>query len=172
MNGNILCFETLHSENRPTGKLGRGTHYSVLRTLAWSDVNFQPIRKPLYHDLAVIWDEDHDERVFEFIRALYLDGSISPALFVGERKGFVSLIVSNDCSTETLEQLSVIVETIAQDLDDPWSSEVVRLSSLEQTIIHDEPAKVQLYLNTINMLWSLGLKSAVSSANGGKTSAN
>jgi predicted nucleic acid-binding protein len=46
-------FKTLYDQPEPIGRLGRGTHYSVLRCLGLSG----------FHDFAIIWDEDHDKRV-------------------------------------------------------------------------------------------------------------
>lgn len=36
-------FKTLHDEEAPTGNLGRGTHYSVLRAVVFSDSAGKPL---------------------------------------------------------------------------------------------------------------------------------
>ena len=64
-------FETLHDERTPTGKLGRGTHYSVLRAVVFSDSMGKPLTAAQFADFAIIWDEDHDERVIEPIEKFY-----------------------------------------------------------------------------------------------------
>jgi hypothetical protein len=88
-------FKTLHDETGPTGHLGRGTHYSVLRAVVFHD----PMRKPLpegqFADFAVIWDEDHDTRVMEPIEEIYRRGLLSSFLMFGERKGSFTAILSS-----------------------------------------------------------------------------
>ncbi len=154
-------FETLHDEAQPTGYLGRGTHYSVVRSLTWTDQCQQPLKRALNHDLAVIWDEDHDQRVFELIEYLYLDGLLSSAIMVGERKGTFSLIVTEDTlsclSNKWLKDYTQKVEDLADNLDDPWSAEVYVLGNVGSGIINADSKKVSLYLNNLNMLWNLGV---------------
>ena len=46
-----------------------------------------------FQDFAVIWDEDHDERVFQPIERLYRLGDLPSFIIFGERKGmFVRLV--------------------------------------------------------------------------------
>lgn len=42
--------------------------------------------------------------------------------------------------------------------DDPWGAEVSSISLGSRSIINDESGKVTQYLQTINMLWQLGIK--------------
>ncbi len=154
-------FETLHNEAQPTGYLGRGTHYSVVRSLTWTDQLQQPLKRALNHDLAVIWDEDHDERVFELIELLYLNGLLSPAIMVGERKGTFSLVIAKDTlstlSHTWLNSYTAKVEALADNLDDSWSAEVYVLGNVVSGIIDADHGKVSMYLNNLNMLWKLGV---------------
>ena len=69
------------------GDFGRGTHYSVLRVPIWQDEWLSPLPQGALLDFAVIWDEDHDERVMQVIEELYFSGLLGPVRFVGERKG-------------------------------------------------------------------------------------
>ena len=55
-------FKTLHDEQAPTGTLGRGTHYSILRAVAFGDSEGKMLGSARFADFAVIWDEDHDDR--------------------------------------------------------------------------------------------------------------
>lgn len=93
-------FKTLHDETGPTGYLGRGTHYSVLRAMTFHD----PIGKSLptgqFIDFAVIWDEDHDVRVIEPIEEIYRRGLLSSFVMFGERKGAFTAALSNKVTTE------------------------------------------------------------------------
>jgi hypothetical protein len=42
----------------------------------------------------VIWDEDHDERVIGVVERMYFAGLLHPVLFVGERKGSLTVVLS------------------------------------------------------------------------------
>lgn len=159
MNKYSEFFKTLHDEIDPTGYLGRGSHYSVLRAVVWHDSLQRPLRKAAYLDLAIIWDEDHDLRVIEAVELLYFSGLLTSAVFVGERKGSFTLIVSDQTFEEVeLSAYQKAVEEITQSLDDPWPAEAAPLSSHSHGIIHDDSGKVSQYLQTINMLWQLGVK--------------
>ncbi|MBD2292650.1 hypothetical protein H6G06_03910 [Anabaena sphaerica FACHB-251] len=162
MNKYLEFFKTLHDEVAPTGYLGRGSHYSVLRSVVWHDNLQHPLTKPVYHDLAIIWDEDHDIRVIEVVKLLYFAGLITPAIIVGERKGSFTLLVSEQTVEEAgkkwLSRYQQAIEEITQSLDDPWSAEVASINSRDHGIINDNYEKVSQYLQTINMLWQLGIK--------------
>jgi len=56
--------------------------------------------------------------------------------------------------------LEVKINAICQSLKDPWFSKVVMLGGDEMTIINDEDEKVNLYLNSLVMLWQLGTSAA------------
>src|SRR5688572_1906398 len=75
-------FACLYDEPAPVGNLGRGTHYSVMRSVEWLDVVRRPLPLPEIHDFAVIWDEDHDSRVIEAVERIYMAGLLSPIQFI------------------------------------------------------------------------------------------
>jgi hypothetical protein len=150
-------FKTLHDEEGPTGYLGRGTHYSVLRALTFHDARRRPLLKAQFTDFAVIWDEDHDTRIFEPIEAIYCRGQLSSFLMLGERKGFFTAVLSKEVNEKSrIESLEAEVSAICQSLDDPWTSNVVFLEDPENHIIDDKDERVSLYLNNLRMLWRLG----------------
>jgi hypothetical protein len=166
-------FQTLHDEQTPTGYLGRGTHYSVMRAVTFHDARGKPFIEGQYTDFAVIWDEDHDTRVIEPIEEIYRKGFLSSFLMFGERKGSFTAILSNYArpkiapmpGTEDarLPLLKTEVSAICQALNDPWPSEVIdrrRVALLDGSnpIISDEDHKVNLYLDNLQMLWQLGTK--------------
>jgi hypothetical protein len=154
-------FQTLHDEIAPVGSLGRGTHYSVLRAIVFQDAEGETLPEAQYLDFAVIWDEDHDERVMEPIYKLYCAGSLSSFVMLGERKATMTGIVSPQLRkapsyVEYLrEQLQKVCTGMAN--GDWWSTQVGSLSD-SQGIISADDGKVFLYLSNINMLWDLGLK--------------
>ena len=93
-------FQTLHDEIAPTGYLGRGTHYSVLRAVIFHDPLGKPLSSGQFADFAVIWDEDHDVRVIEPIQEIYRRGLLSSFLMFGERKGTFSAVLSTEISSK------------------------------------------------------------------------
>jgi RNA polymerase alpha subunit len=92
-------FKTLHDEISPTGYLGRGTHYSVLRAVVFHDALGKPLSQGRFANFAVIWDEDHDVRVMEPIEEVYRQGLLSSFLIFGEHKGSFTAILSNKISS-------------------------------------------------------------------------
>jgi hypothetical protein len=92
-------FKTLHDEQGPTGHLGRGTHYSILRALVFHDAMGMPLPEGQFTDFAVIWDEDHDARVMEAIEEIYRRGLLSSFQMFGERKGSFTAILSSKVSS-------------------------------------------------------------------------
>lgn len=163
-------FTCLHDEPEPIGAIGRGTHYSVFRSVEWLDVTRSPLEHPQIHDFAVIWDEDHDCRVIEAIERIYMAGLLSPVQFIGERKGVLTLVVAAKFyfigREDETESYRLAVEAIAHDLDDAWPVHLGsfdrRPGSPHQTffegLIQDNDYRVGLYLANIDSLWRLGTK--------------
>ena len=109
-------FQPLHDETRPVGHFGRGTHYSVLRVPIWHDERLQPLAQGELLDFAIIWDEDHDERVIEPIEEMYFAGLLAPVRFIGERKGTLSVLIDSAAWDEkTRRNYHAAVSRISQD---------------------------------------------------------
>jgi len=167
----ILHF--IYDESEAHGHLGRGTHYSVFRVPEWFDVIGKPAEKALQHDFAVLWDEDHDERIISVIERLYVNGLLFPVQFIGERKGMLTAILASNfwySGTEAklkayqsqFEKLSGYVE------DDWWNTE---FGMFDKSLVHGAPhqtdlkgiindgaEKVDTYVRNIDNLWSIGSK--------------
>jgi hypothetical protein len=88
-------FRTLHDETGPVGRLGRGTHYSVMRAAVFHDALGRSLRKARLTDFAIIWDEDHDMRVMDVIGEIYRRGLLSSFFMFGERKGMFTAVLSD-----------------------------------------------------------------------------
>uniref|UniRef100_E6XQ53 Uncharacterized protein n=1 Tax=Shewanella putrefaciens (strain 200) TaxID=399804 RepID=E6XQ53_SHEP2 len=160
-------FTTIYDEVKPIGNLGRGTHYSILRSTESCNSLLDQLNHFKIHDFSVIWDEDHDTRIINVIEKLYISKLLSPVVFIGERKGGVTAIVEKEFyfSGGSYAYFRSRLEDIANDSNDPWCVEVgyydretdsVCISS--QVIINAPGKQVSTYLNNINNLWSLGLK--------------
>lgn len=165
-------FSCLYDEPEPIGHLGRGTHYSVFRSVEWLDVVRTPLTVPQVHDFAVIWDEDHDARVIDAIENIYMAGLLSPVQFIGERKGNLSVIVaakfywahSQDTLNAYIQQLNNISGSLNH--GDSWKTEVGMFDrspgSPHQTdlqgLIMADDHRVITYVRNIDSLWNLGTK--------------
>lgn len=169
-------FSCIYDEQEPVGHLGRGTHYSVFRSVEWLDVTRSPISKPQIHDFSVIWDEDHDTRVIDVIENIYMSGLLSPIQFIGERKGTLTVIVASKFyfgGTPLIGDYLQQLQTICNESNhgDYWPVEIGMFdrsphfppTDPHQTevgaIINDENHKVVSYLRNIDLLWQLGTKS-------------
>jgi hypothetical protein len=146
----------------PVGHLGRGTHHSVLRAACWQGPNLAPLSEAVLHDFAIIWDEDHDARVATVVERIYLAGLLAPILAIGERKGCLAVLISDDAGDALgqrgVEQYEQRLRPLASNLDgDSWTVEVFRFGD-EAPIIDASDDEVDLYLRGINLLWALGSK--------------
>jgi hypothetical protein len=112
-----------------------------------------------YHDFAVIWDEDHDERAINVVEAIYLRGLLSRFVYFGERKGsFTAVLIGSDYHPRAVDKLKQQVDFIAEQQDDPWSASVATIAAEDNHIIRDQPERRAAYLTHIDMLWELGPK--------------
>jgi hypothetical protein len=153
-------FKTLHDEQAPTGTLGRGTHYSILRAVALGDSEGKMLGSARFADFAVIWDEDHDDRVIEPIEKIYFAGLLHHFLMFGERKGCFTAIAAASFPPHPHLQSQLNEITQRLDIEDSWPSYVVGLKDPRNPIISASDDKVSLYLSNLMMLWELGLKPA------------
>lgn len=164
-------FSCLHDEQEPVGNIGRGSHYSVFRTAEWRDVVRDPLEQAQVHDFAVIWDEDHDERVIDVAERIYMAGLFSPIQFIGERKGSLNVVFAARFRfhhpEEIFQKWERDIQRIASDVDgDSWNVNFGRFDKNlfeggpHQTepgyIIQDTEARAIAYLRHIDNLWNLG----------------
>lgn len=158
-------FQALHDETQPVGHFGRGTHYSVLRVPIWHDERLKSLPQGELLDFAIIWDEDHDDRVIEPIEEMYFAGLLAPVRFIGERKGTLSVLVDSETAAwdeKTRRNYHAAVNRISQCLDDPWPVIVAPVFGLgrEASIVQGEPDEIATYLKNIQLLWKLGRRPA------------
>jgi hypothetical protein len=139
-------FTSVYDESKPVGYLGRGSHYSILRAILWNP-------NPKFHDFAVIWDEDHDERVIWVIEQLYVNRLLEPVVAIGERKGGITVLTRSDVSDEYEEAVFRISESVPSD---SFNSHVETFSEATNMIINDSIGRVRAYLSGIDALWRLG----------------
>lgn len=157
-------FETLYDETTPVGSLGRGTHYSVFRAMVFHDEQRMPLPEGAkFFDFAVIWDEDHDDRLFKPIERLYRSGDLPSFIFLGERKGMFFGLVAPGVIPGRWPAAEDALRLVCQNVHgDSWSIHLASKSSPGVGgIINADEKNVVLYLKTIDMLWKLGSKQIV-----------
>ena len=121
-------FQTLHDERSPTGRLGNGTHATILRAIVFHDPQMRSISRGAEADFAVIWDTDHDTRVIKAVEAIYRAGFLGSMLMVGESKGVLHAIRSR--RRDDHGYLKGRLHEVAQSMEgDPWSSSLHEFSS-------------------------------------------
>jgi hypothetical protein len=164
-------FSCLYDEPAPLARLGRGAHHSVFRSVQWRDIGGEPLTAARIHDFAIFWDEDHDVRVIDAVERLHLAGYLWPVVFVGERKGVLTILFAGmagplqDRDNDHLAKIRAIAEDAGDDRWDCRTGWFSRIEVLEEGtpyegagIIDDHDWRVVNYLNGIDALWQLGEK--------------
>lgn len=145
-------FRTIYDQQVPDDDaIGRGTHYSILR---WT-------MGEVARDIAVIWDEDHDERVIWVMEQAVIAGLLDSVIAVGERKAGVTFLTRDYGGPEGLADLeSDLLEVTEGVPSDVFGATVEPMGRASGMIINDDPMKVRAYLASIDALWQLGPKPA------------
>lgn len=165
----------IYDEPAPTGHIGSGTHYSVVQALSWRSEKGELRQQAAVQNVAIIWDEDHDERIIPCVEALLMSGLLHAVSMIGERKGGVT-IVFNSMSAARLsdkqkrayreEVTRVINDVVDAKHGDSWAitfGEMTDVPSLakdgyeifHQYLIQDDVHKVDTYIRNINYLWDI-----------------
>lgn len=164
-------FSCLHDQTAPVGRLGGGVHHSVFSSTQWRAIDGDHLRAPRIHDFAVIWDEDHDERVIRVAERLHIEGLLWLVVFIGERKGVVTLLLVYMDGPEVFTDESVWIDRLrkvaghTEDVDDCQVEigiyqRLVEIDESSQTdpvhIIPVDRERVVPYLQAIDAPWLLG----------------
>lgn len=165
----------IYDEAAPMGRIGRGTHYSIVQALSWRSSKGELRKEATSQNIAIIWDEDHDTRVIPCVEALLMAGLLHAISIIGERKGGLT-IVFNSMSAAHLSEAQkrayrdeitkVINEVVQSKYEDYWSitfGEMTETPSLKSTgqqvfhqlLIHDDLKKVDTYVRNIDHLWNI-----------------
>lgn len=164
-------FSTVYDQPGPTGYLGRGAHYSILRCAEWFDVELKRQATAHVHDFCVVWDEDHDRRVIDVVEAIYASGLLAPIQFIGERKGMVSILYAarfwSYAEDGVLDEWKRKINEICAKPKhgDWWSCEFgmfdrspIRHQTEIIQIIADSEHNIENYLRGIDSTWKLGTR--------------
>ena len=159
----------LYDQPIPVGNLGRGAHYSIFRSTQFRDTDGRRTEEASLHDFAVIWDEDHDTRIIDLVEELHLSGLLWPVMFIGERKGGVTVVMDDRlrrAGNIGSDYLNRVVQ-ICDRQPDPWGCDFGIFdvfferevsTTNPSSLIQATKDEVVPYLQSINMLWKLGLK--------------
>lgn len=182
--------------------IGRGTHYSIVRTITYSSFNeikysdddyidfsfkvsgelvfnrniiydkksqkkdYEKIKKLYkntkrnFYDFCIIWDEDHDERIIEIVNELNKRKLLSPILFIGERKGNVSIVLNKYLITDEenyFDYVKDIITSVSTLQGDIFETYFMCLDEDLGMLINDDNNKVREYLLEICKKYNLGL---------------
>lgn len=157
-------FHTLHDEKEPYGTMGRGTHYSVFSAAQWFNYDRKLIDggKANVQRFAIVWDEDHDDRVVSLAEKAYMAGIFAPVLFIGERKAHLSVVVADEfyqIIQKDWASYNIAWADLASDVfGDVWNfDQIVPMShAADSGIIASHPGHVTTYLQNIHNLWNIG----------------
>lgn len=164
-------FSCLYDQPEAVGSLGRGTHHSIFRSVQWREIDGALCPNGRIHDFAIIWDEDHDERVIRVAERLHLATLLWPVVFLGERKGTLTILIDYMGAAELLHPESNLLskmESIASAATeaDEWPVEIGLFQRMQvvgeendtnpKRIIADDHDRVVRYLQGIDALWKLG----------------
>ena len=153
-------FKTLYDGVTPADYIGKSTHYTITRCVIWHDHMLAPLKKGKYLDFAIIWNDDHNDLLISFIEDLYINGLLSPSIFVGERNGIVTLLTQeNSIFTPhgDITEYEIAIQNIANKLQDPWSTKIFPYLSRDHDIILDGYDCVS-FLENLKQQWQLGIK--------------
>jgi hypothetical protein len=157
----------VYDQPAPIGAFG-GTHYSVFRCAQWFDVCRNPLPIAQEHNFAVIWDEDHDDRVIQACEKLYVAGLLSPVQFIGEHKGVLSVVIAAkaywgmpDSAEEYAAKLDAAIGPVYGDY---WPIEVGMFDRSPGNphqndfvgLLYAPGDAAYAYLKTIDAMWRLG----------------
>lgn len=164
----------IYDEPAPTGHIGSGTHYSVFQALSWRSERGELRQQAAVQKVAIIWDEDHDERIIPCVEALLMAGLLHAVSMIGERKGGVT-IVFNSMSAARLsenqkrayrDEVTQVISDVVAKHEDSWAitfgemTDVPSLATTEYRIFHrsliqDDVHKIETYIRNINYLWDI-----------------
>ena len=154
-------FKTLYDGVTPADYIGKSTHYTFLRCVIWHDHMLAPLKKGKYLDFAIIWNDNHNDLLISFIEDLYINGLLSPSIFVGERNGIFTLITQENSIFTThngdITEYEFAIQNISERLHAPWSTKIFPYLSRELDIICDS-YDCASFLEELKHQWQLGIK--------------
>lgn len=164
-------FSCLYNEYRPEGTLGRGTHHAVFRAPLWFDWQGRKYDAFRVHDFAILWDENEDARIIQFLEQVYAQGLLSPLRFVGKRNNVLTAVSSAGPSAEGNDENEAMayhnaLDAVATAMKQPFEVRAANfdrergeLGQSSTSIFYDaRDERLSKYLAEIDTKWQLGTK--------------
>ncbi len=162
-------FHCIYDQAEGFGRMGSGAHFSIFRAIERLDVEMKPSPVPQIHDFAVIWDEDHDQRIIKVVESLLMHDLLAPVQFIGERKGTLTIVLAARAVSYmgmSVDQYAAAASKAAQasGIEDYWAPRIGiydrnpdSVGQRDPQYLIAEPVSVVMsYLDTIDYMWSLG----------------
>lgn len=154
------AFTCIHDETKANNEKLDGLHHSVFRYT-------QPDWSAATHTFTVIWDEDHDIRVFEAIDYLHRNDLLPPITAISEKEGSLTIYIPEDIakqvSAQQLHRYLNEVEQAGSYVKGDWWSVYICLYSadfmraLDSAGTHNGETYDLEYVRKINVTWHLGM---------------
>jgi hypothetical protein len=137
-------FQTIYEEKE----------YTILRSVNWQNpYDLSVLPKPGFHDMAFIWDGDHDCRVADVARLLYISGLLAPVTILGEHKGGLTVVAGYKFQFEQYaKDVKQCIESRPLDCD----VEVTKLANVGSCYALECESEL---CRKVTDLWQLGVKS-------------
>lgn len=128
-------------------------------------------------NVAIIWDEDHDERIIACVEALLRAGLLYAVSMIGERKGSVTIVLtsmsaarlSDNQKRAYLEEVTQVINDVVDvkhndswvitfgEMTDTPSLRLMGRDIFHQSLIQDgDEQKIDTYVRNIDYLWDIG----------------
>lgn len=169
--------KVLHDTSRPVASQNVGMNRSLLNFhYSVYEVTYLPVlmsSTKTTSRLVILWDEDHDTRVFSVVECLAESGLLPYVAVIGERKAAVTIIlnknvkkvlkglkpVSNSWGDVDLSEFSKKINLkVQEEHEDEWNTEFYTDISLFHYSYKDNDLVVAKYLDLLNDIWDLQLE--------------
>lgn len=157
--GYSKLFSCLYDEPAPIGRLT--VHHSIFRCVEPAGAFFQATR-PYVHDFAVLWDQDHDDRVIAVAEQMLMAGLMAPVFALGERKATLTVWYNprffENSETRAFDTWKAEIEAIAESgfHDDYWT--VVFEEYVSYNALGGAEVEVDAAVRWIDYRWGLGIR--------------
>lgn len=145
----------------------RAMHYSIYEA---SYLPLNPVGSMTQSRFALLWDEDHDLRVFSVVASLAESGLLPYVAVIGERKAGVMIILNKHFTrlhpsvaaksgeVDLAEFDDVIRARVQLDHEDEWNTSFYLDNSVINYSNSREDGTISEYLDLLDVLWNLQLK--------------
>ncbi|WP_157078277.1 hypothetical protein [Sphingobium abikonense] len=157
-------FSCLYDQKGSIETNGGNPPYSVFRSTQSRNKAGDTTCEMTIHDFAVIWDEDHDERVICAIERLHLLGLLWPVVIAFESRGLLTLVLQGDLPVPE-NYRSLAHNACNNGLNDVWQTKLATYNrphpfhfQPNQNTLPDFDPDAASFVFAIDRQWKLGLR--------------